>query len=110
LGEKKIDDNSRCGVVSLVRFILIFQLVVALATFFASGALFSIYKPGRGSCLRFFQLHLTLYRLALVRLGSAMLMVSVSNALVSIHGIDAFLPLRPYCAFFLTFAVDWGSE
>jgi putative MATE family efflux protein len=98
LGEKKIDDI-RVVVWISCRFILIFQLVVALATFFASGAL-SRLLTSEEAVSEILNWHLTLVPISLGALGICMLMVSVSNALGKSYTALTISALRLF-AFFL---------
>jgi Na+-driven multidrug efflux pump len=98
LGEKKIDDI-RVVVSISCRFILIFQLIVALATFFASGALSRLFTS-EAAVSEILNWHLTLVPISLGALGICMLMVSVSNALGKSYTALTISALRLF-AFFL---------
>jgi len=98
LGEKKIDDI-RFVVSISCRFVLVFQLLVAIATFFASGSLARL-MTSEQAVSDILNWHLTLVPISLGALGICMLMVSVSNALGKSYTALTISALRLF-AFFL---------
>lgn len=98
LGAKKTDDIRQ--VVSIAcRFILAFQLLVAIATLLASGPL-SRLMTSEMEVSDILQWHLLLVPVSLGALGICMLMVSVSNALGKSYTALTISALRLF-AFFL---------
>ncbi|WP_028304312.1 MATE family efflux transporter [Oceanospirillum maris] len=98
LGAKRIDDI-RSLVSIACRFILSFQLLVAVVTFFASTPLSHLMtsEPAVSEILNW---HLMLVPISLGSLGICMLMVSVSNALGKSYTALTISALRLF-AFFL---------
>lgn len=98
LGEGRLDDI-RYVVVLACRFVLGFQLLVAIATFFAAAPLARLLTSEQivSDILTW---HLMLVPISLGSLGICMLMVSVSNALGKPYNALAISALRLF-AFFL---------
>jgi putative MATE family efflux protein len=98
LGEKKIEDI-RFVVSISCRFILVFQLLVAIVTFFAANPLANLMTSEK-AVSDILNLHLTLVPISLGTLGICMLMVSVCNALGKSYTALTISALRLF-AFFL---------
>ncbi|MBR7888852.1 MATE family efflux transporter [Marinomonas sp. A79] len=98
LGAKKVDDIRHLVFIA-VRFIIGFQLLVALATFFASEPLSQL-LTSEMEVSTILNWHLMLVPISLGSLGVCMLMVSVSNALGKSYTALTISALRLF-AFFL---------
>lgn len=98
LGANRIDDIRH--LVSLAcRFVLVFQFVIAVITFLASGLLAELMTSEK-SVSEILNWHLMLVPISLGALGICMLMVSVSNALGRAYSALTISALRLF-AFFI---------
>ena len=79
LGAKQYDDIKKLTTIA-IRFILLFQLLVAFITFLAANGLANLMTSDQ-SVTHILHWHLTIVPLSLGSLGVCMLMVSLSNAI-----------------------------